>query len=204
MWTKEESEMNVLVAFATRHGATREIAQRIASVLEQNGLQVALRPVETVDDACVERADAFVLGAAAYTGHWLAAMTNFVRRHAGVLTNRPVYLFSSGPIGDDRYDDKGRDVVELSRPDEFDEFDESLRPRDLRVFFGVFDPARTPIGLMERIGALFLRLPAIRNAMPTGDFRDWPSIEAWAQEIATRLSNPEATQGPVAAAGGVS
>jgi menaquinone-dependent protoporphyrinogen oxidase len=195
--------MKVLVAFATRHGATRGIAERIASSLETDGLEVTVRDVGSVDGATLDHFDAFVLGAAAYTGHWLGDMTDFARRNVDLLATRPVYLFSSGPIGADRIDKMGRDVLDLSRPSEFKEFSQSIRPRDVRVFFGAFDPTQTPIGLVEWIGSPFLRLPAVRKAMPTGDFRDWPTIEAWAHGIAAELTSssqtPEASVVPVGA-----
>ncbi len=31
-------------------------------------------------------------------------------------------------------------------------------------------------------------LPAARSALPKGDFRDWPAIDAWADEIAHDLA----------------
>ena len=38
---------------------------------------------------------------------------------------------------------------------------------------------------MERITQL---MPAARNALPAGDFRDWEAIDAWAGTIADELS----------------
>jgi menaquinone-dependent protoporphyrinogen oxidase len=58
---------------------------------------------------------------------------------------------------------------------------------DERVFFGAYDPDAEPIGLIERIGARFTRIPAIRAALPAGDFRDWPQIESLADGIARDL-----------------
>jgi menaquinone-dependent protoporphyrinogen oxidase len=177
--------MKVLVAYATRHGATRGIAERIAQTLEDSGLEVTLQPAERSTD--VEKYDAFVIGSAAYVGGWLKEAANFVRRHRAVLTARPVWLFSSGPIGTETIDDKGRDVVKASEPREFAEFADVIHPRDQRVFFGAFDPDAEPIGLMERLGAPFLRMPSVRKELPAGDFRDWPEIEAWAHGIAREL-----------------
>jgi menaquinone-dependent protoporphyrinogen oxidase len=188
--------MRVLVAYASRHGATEGIAQRIARTLERSGLDVTLT---TVDDAtAVGDYDAYVIGSAAYVYHWLSEATRFVRRHRSILASRPVWLFSSGPIGTEMVDEKGRDVLEASEPREFAEFAADIHPREERVFFGAYDPDAEPIGLIERLGARFTRMPAIRKALPAGDFRDWPRIEAWADGIARALQ-PVAAAAPASA-----
>lgn len=179
--------MKVLVAYASRHGATKGIAERIARTLEPRGNDVTLRPADQV--SAVAGYDAFIIGSAAYAGHWLKEARGFVQQHRELLASRPVWLFSSGPIGTDMVDAKGRDVLEASRPAEFAEFAASIHPRDVRVFFGAFDPDAKPIGLMERLGAPFMRMPGVREAMPAGDFRDWPQVEAWAEGIAQELAD---------------
>lgn len=177
--------MKVLVAYATRHGATRGIAERLAGTLEKAGLDVTVQSVETVGS--IDPYDAIVVGSAAYMGGWIDGATGFVRRNREVLSSRPVWLFSSGPVGPEVVDAKGRDVLEASRPREFDEFAADIHPVDERVFFGAYDPDAKPIGLAERLGARFMRLPGIREALPAGDFRDWPEIDAWAGGIARHL-----------------
>jgi menaquinone-dependent protoporphyrinogen oxidase len=134
--------------------------------------------------------DAFVIGAAAYNGHWMKEATELVRRNRHRLRNGAVWLFSSGPIGTDTVDAKGRDVLEVSRPKEFEDFARTVQPRDQRVFFGAYDPDDEPVGLAERLGARFTKLAAVREAIPSGDFRDWPQIDAWADGIADDLPSP--------------
>jgi menaquinone-dependent protoporphyrinogen oxidase len=177
--------MSILVAYASRHGATQGIAERIASRLQQTGLWVTLKPIDQV--GAVGAYEAFVVGSAAYRGHWMSEATTFMRHHRDLLARRPVWLFSSGPVGAETVDAKGRDVIEASAPEEFGEFAEAIHPRDLRVFFGAFDPDARPIGVMERLAAPFMHMPAVRAALPAGDFRDWPAIEAWADGIAREL-----------------
>ena len=63
--------------------------------------------------------DGFIIGSAAYQGRWLSEATRLVRQHREVLASRPVWLFSSGPVGTELVDAKGRDVIETSRPAEF-------------------------------------------------------------------------------------
>ena len=175
--------MSVLVAYASRHGATRGIAEHIVDRLRADGVAAEARPVSAVRD--VGAYDAVVVGGAAYMFHWLKEATGFVRRNGAVLAARPVWLFSSGPLGTDTVDAQGHDVLLTSEPKEFAQLRSVLHPRDVRVFFGAFDPEAPPVGLAER----FVRhMPAARNAMPAGDFRDWPAIDAWADGIAAELA----------------
>ncbi len=173
--------MIVLVAYASRHGSTAGIAERIAAGLRTAGLDAEARSVKDVRD--VARYDAFVIGGAAYMFHWLKETTAFVKRNRAALAGRPVWLFSSGPIGTDLVDKDGRDVLEVSRPKEFAELEAMLHPRSERVFFGAWDPSAPPVGIAER----FMKLLPAAPEMPVGDFRDWPAIDAWAADIATEL-----------------
>jgi menaquinone-dependent protoporphyrinogen oxidase len=181
--------MRVLVAFATRHGATAGIAERVAAVLAAAGLPAEARPVQEVRD--VEQYDAVVIGGAAYMFHWLKPAVTFSRRHHRELAARPVWLFSSGPLGTDLVDKDGKNVLETTRPKEFDELVTLLRPRGEQVFFGAYDPDAAPVGLAERF---VQHLPAAREALPEGDFRDWPAIDAWAAQIAAELTAAEPHQ----------
>jgi menaquinone-dependent protoporphyrinogen oxidase len=178
--------MPVLVAYATRHGATRGIAERIAERLRSQGLDAEVRPARDVRDAA--RYNAFVVGGAAYMFHWLGEATSFVEHNRGLLAGHPTWLFTSGPIGTDLVDKQGRDVFEASIPKEFAKLREQVHPHGEKVFFGAYDPDAKPVGMAERFMTL---MPAsARDALPRGDFRDWPAIDAWADEIATILRVP--------------
>lgn len=179
--------MRVLVTYATRHGSTAGIAERIAATLEEAGLGADAVPVEEVHD--LDGYDAVVLGGAAYMFHWLKDATKFAERHQSELRGRPTWLFSSGPLGTDVVDKQGHDVFETSRPREFDELTTLLHPRGERVFFGAWDPDAPAVGLGER---MFRHMPAAKSALPAGDFRDWAAIEAWARDIASEISSENA------------
>lgn len=174
--------MRVLVAYASRHGATAGIADRIAGRLRESGLEA--EPIEVGDVADISSYDAFVVGSAAYMYRWLKEATSFVKRNRTVLADRPVWLFSSGPLGTDLVDEDGRDVLESSRPKEFAELHDLIDPRDEHVFFGAWDPDAPPKAMAER---LFRMMPVSRDVLPSGDFRDWDAIDAWADGISAQL-----------------
>ena len=183
---RAQPSLKVLVAHASRHGSTAQIAERLAERLGEAGLEAVAVDVDEVEDAATY--DAYVIGGAAYMFHWLKPATRFVRRHEQLLAHRPVWLFASGPVGDEEVDDEGIDLPEAARPREFDELRELLAPRAEKVFFGKWDPDAPPIGFAERMMKL---VPVGRDALPAGDFRDWPAIDAWADEIAAALLRPE-------------
>ncbi len=174
--------MSILVAYASRYRATREIAERIASDLRAAGHEAEARPAKDLGD--LAGYDAFVIGSAVYFGHWRKETAEFVRRNSSVLADRPVWLFSSGPLGTEAKDAQGRDLREAAEPKEIAELRESIEPRDHRVFFGVLDRGR--LGFFHR---LLASLPASRATWAIdGDFRDWQEIDAWAESIALELA----------------
>jgi menaquinone-dependent protoporphyrinogen oxidase len=171
--------MRVLVAYASKYGATEGIAERIGETLGRTGLDVDVRPV---GEAEPEGYEAFVLGSAAYAGHWRKEARKFVKHHHDELEAHPVWLFSSGPLGTDEVDAKGRDVREASTPKDIAGLSATLHARDHRVFFGKLDPdaLRGPEGLMAKV-------PRGKDLLPSGDFRDWDDIDAWAEAIGREL-----------------
>jgi len=175
--------MRVCIAYASRHGATRGIAERLGATLRAEGLDAAVAPVG--DARIADTCDAFVIGSAAYIGSWLKDATDFARRNEAILRERPLWLFTSGPLGTDLVDAEGRNVLE--DPKGVAELAVALGARGTKVFFGAFDPNERPRSMSERLVRM---MPASRTLLPPGDFRDWMAIDEWAREIALSLREP--------------
>lgn len=186
----------VLVVYASRHNATRGIAERIGEVLRTEGLETDVAPADQV--AGVGRADAVVVGSAVYMGSWLKEGIEFIKRNEVRLAELPLWLFSSGPIpdsskektpsGDPLEDALGpKDGPGSGGRKKIAEIAAATNPKDHRVFLGAFDPSDPPKATSERLVRM---LAAVKNALPAGDFRDWNAIEAWAREIAAALASP--------------
>jgi menaquinone-dependent protoporphyrinogen oxidase len=177
--------MKAIVVYASKYGSTKGIADFIAEKLRQQGMQADVRPVDAVHN--LEDYEAIVVGSAVYMTHWLKEAMEFVQRNRTVLANRPVWLFSSGPLSTD---------VSVNdpklEPKEIAELRETINPRDHRIFSGVLDPSKLAFAHQ-----MMRKLPAARAAFPEGDFRNWNDIEAWAGSIAQELKVPQ-TSPPVA------
>lgn len=178
--------MRVLVAYASRTGFTKGIAEFIGEKLRGRGMQVDIQPVDSVKGP--GDYDAFVIGSAVYNFHWLKEARSFVSNNRALLSTRPVWLFSSGPVGTKTTDAQGRDLRDSSGPKEIEELREATKPRDHHVFFGGLDGTLLTgaMGFMYRMAR---RSKAARESMPEGDFRDWKEIEPWANGIAEALQN---------------
>jgi menaquinone-dependent protoporphyrinogen oxidase len=172
--------MRVMVAYASKYGATEGIARRVGMVLDEQGFDVDV--VSCGDSPLTSGYDAYVVGSATYEFNWRKDARRFVERNQAELATHPVWLFSSGPLGTERIDKEGRDVLEGARPKQFDQYADTLRPRGMQVFRGAYDPDK--IHGADRIIAW---MPAIRDIMPKGDFREWDVIDAWGVSIADAL-----------------
>jgi menaquinone-dependent protoporphyrinogen oxidase len=159
--------IRVLVAYATKMGSTREIAESIAETLQAAGLPataVAARDVRDLDPY-----DAVILGSALYAAHWQRDANRFVSHHLEALQARPVWLFSSGPL------DGRLAAADLPIAPNAQEITAKINSRGHRTFGGRLDPDSPNVD------------PQVLLTHPLGDFRDWDVIRAWAASVAEAL-----------------
>lgn len=164
--------MKVLVAYASKRGSTAEIATAVAETLRDAGLEVDLRECGEADD--VSPYDAVVLGSAVYMKRWRGDASHFLRKRSKQLAERPLWVFSSGPVGDPDQPEK----PEWNEPPKIVKKVEKLGARD-HVVFGGRLPA-DPHGPIEK--AMVTGIPAEFR-----DRRDWDEIRSWATGIASDL-----------------
>ena len=169
--------MRALVAYSSKYGATKGIAERIGERLRTRGLDVVVARCRDVHDP--SGYDAYIVGSATYAFNWRKDARKFVKRNATLLTGRPTWLFSSGPVGTDRVDKDGNDVLVGAAPKQFAEFEELVHPRGKQVFFGAYDPEK-----IRGVDRMVAWMPAIHDLLPAGDFRDWDAIDGWADSVA--------------------
>jgi menaquinone-dependent protoporphyrinogen oxidase len=163
----------VLVVYATKYGATAGIAEKIGQVLRETGLAVDVQPAGRAGDPAAYQA--VVLGSAVYIGRWRKEAANYLKAHEQALAQRPVWIFNSGPLGEG---DAAEQAGDLGFPKALCPIAERIHVRDVAIFFGAVDLAK--LNPLER-----WMLNNVKS--PTGDFRDWDAIAAWAAGIAAAL-----------------
>ena len=172
--------MKVLVVYASVHGSTREIAERIAARIRDDGGDASASATADVVDLGV--ADAVVLGSAVHDRTWLPEADDFARRFHAELRSRPLWLFSVGMLGDEG-SALGTRVTRWLRtfeiqPAAVSELRAELPVRGHHSFAGVIAPEHLP----RRGRAVFRAMGG-----HFGDHRDWSAVDVWADSIARQL-----------------
>ena len=182
----------VQVVYASRHGGTAGIADRIAEVLRTEGADAVI--ADAGDRPDPSGFDAYVIGSGVQIGRWHREGIEFLERNQATLAARPVWLFSSGPLPGSSMTKDTQDRLTLALgPEEgpgsggrkrIEVLSAAIHPREHRVFYGAFNPHDPSKSMQERLVRL---MPAAKRLLPTGDFREWDAIEGWAREIAVQL-----------------
>ncbi|HEU0129741.1 MAG TPA: flavodoxin domain-containing protein [Mycobacteriales bacterium] len=171
----DETSGRVLVAYGSKHGSVREVAEAVADLLRLHGLAVDVRDARDVRE--VSRYATVVLGGALYTGRWHPAARRLLKRLRSRLDERDLAVFAMGPRTLEPADvaaSRAQLDAALARAPE-------LSPRWVAVFGGVVRPEE-------------LRFPF--NRMPACDARDWAAVRAWAAEVATTCAAGTARREP--------
>jgi menaquinone-dependent protoporphyrinogen oxidase len=157
----------ILVAYASKHGTTREVAESVAATLREHGLDVELAEAARVRD--VASYEAVVVGGGLYMGKWHGNARDLLKRHRHELAAKPLAVFGMGPdsLEESKVAESRRQLKRsLAATPE-------LEPFAIAIFGGALKP--------EHWRFPFTRLPAF-------DARDWDAIRGWAQEVAATLT----------------
>jgi menaquinone-dependent protoporphyrinogen oxidase len=160
--------MRALVAYGSKMGGTAGLAEMVAAGLRRHGVEADVLPAAEVKT--IQPYDAVVIGGALYANGWHRDARRFATRNQRTLHRMPVWLFSSGPLGEaaERAADipPVRQVAKVAR---------AVAARGHRTFGGCLRPDAP--GFMAR---------AMANALAE-DWRDAGDADRWAGEIAADL-----------------
>ena len=156
----------VLIAYATKHGSTHEVAEFVAAHLADIGAEAHTLPAHRVRS--LDEYQAVVLGAPLYMGRWHRDARTFLRRFRSELATRPLAVFALGPVEDNLEQWEG------ARAQLYNAL--AHAPGVEPVTVGVFGGAIVP----ETLHFPFSHIPA-------GDLRDWDAIRDWTERLPDAL-----------------
>ncbi|MDO5049928.1 MAG: flavodoxin domain-containing protein [Actinomycetaceae bacterium] len=164
--------MKILAVWASRHGATKEVAETIATELREAGIDLDLKEAGEVGD--ISEYDGFVLGSSVYMTQWEDSMRRFIKQNQAELFEKELWAFSVGLSGVQTgvAKDPVRVGPVLLR----------IEPRDHKTFAGRLQPSE--LSLRER------SIARLGGAVE-GDFRDWEEIRTWAKQVADDIKSLE-------------
>lgn len=155
--------MKVLVAYGSKRGGTRGIAETIAKALTEQGDDVHVRDARQVGS--LDGYEMVIVGGALYANRWHKSARRLVKRNAAALKRVPVWLFSSGPL-----DDSAR-TGWIPAVGQVSELIDLVDARGHETFGGRLSPDAKgfPANAMARDRA--------------GDWHDSDQIAAWARQM---------------------
>lgn len=168
--------MRILVGYASKYGSTQDVAERIAARLTDRGFEAEMRRLDPEVDLDIY--DAAIIGSAVYGGAWLPNAVAFTDRCRNKLAGLPVWLFTVGRLDGQR---GLMGTVEWPGAKELSALETAIDARGSTFFAGAIFKQKLPLvvrALFRGMGGRY------------GDFRDWPKIDAWADEIADTLATP--------------
>jgi menaquinone-dependent protoporphyrinogen oxidase len=165
----------VMVAYATRYGSTREVAERVGARLRERGVDADVKAVRDVRS--LEGVGHVVFGAPLYIGSMLKDAGAFLERHRRALEEMPVSVFLLGPLHANELDEAREQVASALGKVGW------LKPVSTELFVGKYDPKA-----LRGCDKLIPLLPVspLKGA-PASDDRDWRAIDAWADGLAEGL-----------------
>jgi menaquinone-dependent protoporphyrinogen oxidase len=156
----------ILIAYATKHGSTHEVAEMIAGRLAEAGAETHTLAAEHVRS--LDEFRAVVLGAPLYMGRLHRDARAFLRRHRKALADRSLAVFALGPLKDEPEQWEGARRQLYHALAHFP----GVEPVSVGLFGGAIVPET-------------LHFPF--SHMPAGDLRDWDAIEEWAARLPEAL-----------------
>lgn len=164
----EETMSNrVLIAYATKTGSTAEIATRIGKIIAEKGFSVDVKPVKEAKD--ISSYSTVLVGSGIRIGQMMGDALNFIKDNKTALKKKHFSVFFACMTLQEYTPEKLEEVSVYLNP-----VRELVQPEYEGMFAGVIDPAK--MTLVERMMMKVMKVPQ-------GDFRNWPAIENWANEV---------------------
>jgi menaquinone-dependent protoporphyrinogen oxidase len=169
----------ILILYSTTDGHTIRICERIRSVVEQDGHQAELHPIDAASTLDLSTFDTLLIGASIRYGKHQKQVYDFIAGNLETLEDKPSAFFSVNLVarkpGKER-PDKNPYVRKFLRQIDW-------RPDRVAIFAGKLDYPRYRFFDRWMIRLIMLITHGPTDPTAVIEFTDWNRVEAFAAEI---------------------
>ena len=177
---------NVLIAYSTWTGTTRQVAEEIAENIAKKNLPVTILPANQVKS--VKAYDSVLIGTSIHAGQMTGNFNNFLKRyHDDLATKKICYFVVCFNMIEDNEDNRLQTLNWLEKstgkyPD--------IKPVTIGLFAGA---ALTDSPEFNKQNFFVKKIiESMSKSMNTekgkSDFRDFEKIHAWTEELAEKIA----------------
>lgn len=171
----------ILVAYASRTGTTRGVAEEIGDILADHGMPVEVLPMVKVTD--VKSYRAVVAGSAIQAAAWLPEAIRFLQTHRVELNRKPFAAFLvCMTLAMPKGEQYRQNISGWMNP---------VRALVQPVSVGMFPGALHLKDIPSAGDRLKFRLSVMMGVWKEGDHRDWPAIRLWTEGLLPLLNRRE-------------
>ena len=178
--------MKALIVYGTRWGGTAGVAQKIAEALKTEGNTICVANAKQIPENLTVY-DLFVVGSGIRADRWTDETLSFLEKNASLLKQKKTALFVSCQMAD-RNDELGSKAKNKYLQGTAEKY--GLEPITYGFFGGYLDFHQSHgliVDIMMKVNKKKLKRNGLDQSK-TLDTRNWEKIEAWACEIANKIT----------------
>jgi menaquinone-dependent protoporphyrinogen oxidase len=188
------SKVSILIAYATRYGATTGTAEEIAKVFHNEGFHIRIVNLKREKVKNIAEYELVIIGSGIQIDRWTKESERFLKKFRQKLKQKKVALFvSSGAQALNEYEGIPEKIDRVRRKyleDKAAKYE--LHPISMTVFGGIWDFHKIPWWSKKAMAEIVPKLEAahIKETTPgVYDTRNWEDIRKWATELAKLIEN---------------
>ncbi|WP_303904676.1 menaquinone-dependent protoporphyrinogen IX dehydrogenase [Thiohalomonas denitrificans] len=171
----------ILIAYSTTDGHTKEISSRLRQIIEQQGHRVSLISIDDEPDIDLDRFDKIILGASIRYGKHSKQVHKFIEKNQSILESKPNAFFSVNIVARK----PGKNTPQTNPY--LQKFLKRIKwnPKELAVFAGKIDYPKYRFWDRQMIRLIMWMTKGPTDPKAVVEFTDWEQVEAFGNLVGT-------------------
>jgi menaquinone-dependent protoporphyrinogen oxidase len=184
------ANLQALIVYGTRYGATTGTSEEIAKILREEGIDIKVVNAKEEKVKEISPYELVIVGSGMQMGRWTGEAEDFLKRFQNELSQKKVAIFVSSMKTVSEREGKTADVEKSRKVDLDDKIAKfNLHPIAVGFFGGVLDFNKMNIITRKTFGFIRPQLEkdGFKQTEPgVYELRDWEEIRKWAKELAQK------------------